>query len=419
MNLRHKLSKLPPNTRRLIKRVSLCAQRHNFRIYLVGGIVRDLIMGRANFDLDIVVEQDALKFAKYLAHTLSVDFRRHHSFGTATVFSMPHKIDLATSRRESYACWGALPKVEAASLGDDLRRRDFTINAMALSLNKDNFAEVIDCFGGVSDLGRGFIRIIHKNSFLEDPTRILRALRFKERFSFKFEPLTLGCFKEAAKQNALSFVNPHRLRDEIILILQEQEPIKCIRSLNRMIGLNFLGVKRLGKKDFLILERIKRAIVWFDKKFSHERKLDAWLIYLMAILRGVKPNKLKLILSSFAFKKGERTRLLHAMDIKIISKLASKRAPSEIYRLLKPLSFETIIFFYALSSSKRARQNIEKFLSLYNPVRIKIKGETLKQLGIQPSAMYGKIFKKILHKKIDGKIKSREDELREIKRYLR
>jgi len=224
MNLKKKLDRLPAGVGRLIKAVRICAEKGNFRVYLVGGIVRDLILGRAKFDLDIVVENDAIKFAKLLSGYLGADFRRHHSFRTATVFSSPSKIDLATSRREVYHRWGALPCVEPSCLKDDLRRRDFTINAIAMSLNKDSFANIIDYFGGVSDLKKGIIRILHENSFLDDPTRLFRGIRFKERFGFKFDSKTSRCFRQAIKLRALNFVNEHRLRDESILILKEKKP---------------------------------------------------------------------------------------------------------------------------------------------------------------------------------------------------
>jgi len=416
MNLKKKLDRLPAGIRKLINAVTFCAEKGNFRVYLVGGIVRDLILGRANLDLDIVVEDDAIKFAKLLSEYLGADFRRHHAFRTATVFSSPYKIDLATSRKEVYHRWGALPCVEPSCLRDDLRRRDFAINAIALSLNRDNFAGIIDYFNGVTDLKKGFIRILHGSSFLDDPTRLFRGIRFKERFGFKFDSKTSARFRQAVKLGALSFVNEHRLRDELILILQEKGPVKYIKALDRNMGLGFLGISKLNRPTLLLLARIERAVTWFNRQFPFHRKLDDWIIYFMGITGKLTSKKLKPILSKFGFKKGDRVRILASRRIKLIDKLSCAATPSRVYRLLRPLSFETIVFLYAFSSSRSARRNIEEFLAKSSRVKLKIKGGTLKELGIYPRTSYGKILKRILYKKIDGKILNKKDEIEEAKR---
>ncbi|MBN2121008.1 MAG: CCA tRNA nucleotidyltransferase [Candidatus Omnitrophica bacterium] len=404
---------------KLIRAVSLCAGKNKVKAYLVGGIVRDLILKKANFDLDIVVEADAIEFAKILSSYLGVDFRRHYNFKTATVLSLPYKIDLASARREFYPYSGSLPRIELSNLRDDLGRRDFSINAMALSLNKGSFAKLIDYFGGFSDLNKGVIRILHEDSFLEDPTRLFRAIRFKERFNFKFSPKTSRFLKQAVKKKALSFVNEHRLRDELVLILSEKEPLKCIRTLNKSIGFDFLAVSELEKSDFLFFQRLRSAVLWFSRKFPSQRKLEKWIIYLMGLFKNTPLPKLRQVLAKFGFRRGERIRLLSSKRIRVLDKLSAKASPSKIHKLLDPFSFETIIFFYALSSCKLARKNIEDFFCKHSKVRLKIKGGMLAHLGLLPQAMYAKVLKKILYKKIDGKITSKSDEFREAKRHLR
>ncbi len=419
MNLKSKLSRLPHQIQKLIKAVSVCAQKGNFKAYLVGGIVRDLLLGRVNFDLDIVIEGDALKFAELLSKYLNTEFRRHHSFGTATVLSSPYKIDLATSRREFYPHWGALPKVERSSLFEDLKRRDFTINALALSLNRNNFGKLVDYFDGFSDLRKGIIRILHKDSFLEDPTRILRAIRFKERFNFKFASQTSRELKKALEKKALRWVSFHRLRDELELILKEEEPLKVIRSLDKIGVFTFLGIGSLKREDYFILRKIKRSLLWYKENFPRKRCLDEWIVYLIGLFRRVSLRKTKVIIGKLGFRRGDRIRLITSKKVKVLSKLSERISPSCVYKMLESFSFEVIIFFYSLTSSKLAKENIREFLDRFSEVRLTIKGRDLQKLGISPPTIYGKILKKLLYKKIDGKITSKEEELQEARKFLK
>lgn len=417
LNIRKKLLKLPPGIQKLIQGVSVCAAKDDVKVYLVGGMVRDLIINRTNFDLDLVVEADAIKFARRLSDYFKVDFRKHHRFKTATVFSSPHKIDLATARREYYSYWGALPRVEKSGLEDDLERRDFSINSLALSLNEDDFGEVVDFCRGIEDLRRGYIRVMHKYSFLEDPTRILRAIRFKKRFHFKFEPKTRKYLKKACEKEALNFVNESRLRNELILILKEEDPVKYIREINKVVGLGFLGAASLEKEDFLLFNRIKRNLDWFKKHFLYKGHIDEWLIFLMGLFYRVHVNRLRFILVKFGFKKKHRLKIMNSKKIKIIKKLNNNLLPSQVYKYLKPLSYETILFFYAVTKDRKVRSNLVDFLKKYSMVSLSIKGKDLKEIGVSPSKKYSSIFKKIFHKKINGKLKNKEDEIKEAKKY--
>ena len=212
--------------------------------------------------------EDILALAKKVAEYFNAGFIKHHAFGTASVDFGKYKIDFATARKEYYPHWGSLPKVEPAGLKEDLFRRDFTINAMAISLN-DDYARLIDFYNGLDDLRKGIIRIMHKNSFLEDPTRILRAVRFQQRFSFKMEKKTFGLLKEAIGQDALRWVNPHRLRDEVILILKEPRPYAYIKRINELAGFSFLDKSiKLRRSDFLLFLRLERAIAYYQEKFK-------------------------------------------------------------------------------------------------------------------------------------------------------
>ncbi|MBM3255763.1 MAG: CCA tRNA nucleotidyltransferase, partial [Candidatus Omnitrophica bacterium] len=183
--MKNYLNNLSREFRDLIAKASDISAKVNMPAYLVGGFVRDLMLGEKNLDLDIVVEGDGIRFAEELAAALGAGLIRHVRFGTATILiGVDSKIDIATSRREHYPKPAALPLVQKGGLKDDLARRDFSINAMAISINKTSFGELIDFFGGPADLSRKKIRVLHSRSFIDDPTRVLRAVRFEQRYAF-------------------------------------------------------------------------------------------------------------------------------------------------------------------------------------------------------------------------------------------
>ena len=370
MNLKTKLNKLPSPVRRLIRQVTICANKESYKVYLVGGIVRDLILGRRNFDLDFAVEDDAVEFARILASRLGAGCRCHHSFRTATLFSKTYKMDLTTTRREIYRRFGALPSVEVSSLRDDLQRRDFTINAIAINLNKEDFGEVADYFSGVPDLKKGIIRILHKKSFMDDPTRLFRAIRFKQRFGFRFDSMTSRCFRQALSLNALGFVSEHRLRDELVLILNEKKPCKYIRALNESKVLEPFGIQHLNTRSFKLLKRIEETVLKFNRLLPVCVSGQEWIIYLMGLYRYVSSARLKQILLRFGFKKNVLICMLDSKKLSIIKKISHKINPSQVCRLIHPLSQKALVYFYAVTLSKVARKNIEDYLVKYSKVKV-------------------------------------------------
>jgi len=419
--MKNELKTLSPDFRKILKTSSSLADSLGFGIYLVGGVVRDLLLEKDIFDLDIVVEGDAIKFAKELAKILGEKFSRHHTFGTATVCFSGHKIDFATARTEKYAHWGALPKVKPSLLTRDLLRRDFTINAMAISLNSTDYGKLIDLFDGLQDLKKGLIRILHPNSFLDDPTRILRAIRFEQRFGFKIEKETFVLVKDAISQAALKQVSLHRLRDELTLILKEPKPYRYIKRIKELIGFSFIDKKiRLTKEDFKFFLRVERATASYKKKFSKHRRLQVWLIYLAGILTKLSSARIKQVLGDFAFRKGERMIILSIKkNLNKIKKLNRRNKPHIIYRSLEPYSFEGLIFFYAYYSSKTLRKNIDYFLDKLMNIRLRVQGRDLKKIGLRPLVLYNKILKKLLYLKLDKGFKNKKEELEEAARILK
>lgn len=436
------LKKLPQEIQDLIYLARDIAVRNNIPSYLVGGFARDLILGVRNFDLDIVVEGDGIKFAEEFAQELNGKLIRHRRFGTATVISKPHlnpvrdhmqperkhdvsngvKIDIATARKEFYPEPAHLPVVESGSLKDDLFRRDFTINAMAIGIADHSFGELIDFFGGREDLRKKSVRVMHKLSFIDDPTRILRAARFEQRYDFKIEPQTLKFLKEAVCLKMLEVVEPQRIRDDLILILKEEMPLKEIRRIHKLAGLKFLNKKLRGSaKMYALLEAIAKEISWFRKAHSQRRHLDAWLVYLMGLFDSLNAAAIKGICRRYAFRKGEEKRLLDCKGVNkgFIAKLSRKIRPSEIYEMLEPLSYEVILLLKAKYKNPNLKKHIEGFLGVYNGVRIHICGDDLRRLGIAPGPYYQNIFKKVLNAKLDGMVKTKEEELALVGKLLK
>ncbi|MCK5124542.1 MAG: hypothetical protein KAQ82_04875, partial [Dehalococcoidia bacterium] len=196
MNLARQIEQyLPRQLLELVNDISRQAAERGERVYLVGGVVRDLLLGYPNLDLDLVVEGDAVKLAQQVAETSQAKLLAHHRFGTAKLRYENFTMDLATARKETYAKPGALPTVTPGTLKDDLVRRDFSINAMAISLASDDYEELVDPYQGKNDLEHRLIRILHPGSFSNDATRILRAVRYEQRLGFELETLTAQLLK--------------------------------------------------------------------------------------------------------------------------------------------------------------------------------------------------------------------------------
>lgn len=415
--MKNYLNHLSKELRELIYLAGEVASKNNMPTYLVGGFVRDLLLGVKNLDLDIVVEGDGIQFAEDFSALLKAKLIRHRRFGTATILpNKPQlKIDIASSRKEFYPEPGCLPVVTSGTLKDDLFRRDFTINAMAVSISRENFGKLLDLFGGKVDLDNRKLRILHNLSFMDDPTRILRAIRFEKRYNFRIEPRTLKLIKEAVKLKMLEKVEPQRIRDELILMLKEKRPIREIRRLQNIAGFNFISPRvAISEKTYELLVSIERQISWFERERRKRRILDTWLIYFMGLLDSLAIRDVKSICKKFAFRKGEEKRISGYKKINrkfILSLNKEKIRPSRIFALFEPLSYEVILLLKARYKNRRIQKYIGEFFKDYNGTRIRISGEDLGRLGIAPSPNYQKIFKKVLNAKLNGRLITKEEEV--------
>jgi len=418
------LKKLPKEYQDLLSLAGRIALRCNMRAYLVGGIVRDLILGVRNLDLDIVIVGDGIAFAQKLARKLDKKVIAHRRFGTATIVIGAHlKIDIATARSESYPHPGSLPQVTPGLLRDDLFRRDFTINAMAINITGREFGEIIDLFGGRHDLRRKLIRVLHDQSFIDDPTRILRAIRFQQRYNFRIEPHSLRLLKAASSMKMLELVQPHRTRDELILLLKEDTPLGVIRCVNKLLGFNFLSRRlSLSRRDFLLIKSAASQISWFRRELHYRRQLDQWLIYLMAILDSLKSSRVKSICARYAFARGDTKRLI---EFKLYASVFSKKLsqkhiqPAQIFKVLEPLSYEILVMIKARYKNRFLRKHISDFFSVFNGTRLHLAGDDLKKLGSAPGPHYRKLLTRVLYAKLNGLISTKSEELAFLARLLK
>jgi len=418
------LEKLPRELKKVINLAAKVSLETRMPAYLVGGCLRDLILGVKNLDLDMAVEGEGIVFAENLAKKLKSTLKIHPRFKTATLI-LTHglKVDIASTRQEKYPYSAALPVVSLGTLKEDLKRRDFTINAMAISLTAGKKQEIIDPYGGQEDLASGRIRILHNLSFKDDPTRIFRAIRFSRRFDFEIEPKTLLLLKEAIRDGALAKVNPHRMRDELIAMLKEQNPFRPIKQLDDLNALSFINTRlKIGPSTQTLFKSIAKKIAWFTKNFPARRKLDAWLVYFTGLLKPLNLSEIKMIIYKFGLPKGDQKRVIgyYQKQKRLIAALSRKRVVGErIFSLLGPLSYETIILVSATTRNKNFKKYLADFFKRYHDLRLCVSGKDLGNLGVLPGPEYQKIFAKVLAAKLNGQVKNRQTELALIRKLVK
>ncbi|MBH0203515.1 MAG: CBS domain-containing protein [Nitrospira sp.] len=410
-------SRLPHHLVTLLEDVGHVADRCEVRIFVVGGCVRDLLLGIKNLDLDLVVEGDGIAFARTLGDRLHAKVKIHERFGTA-ILLLPDgfKLDVATARTEYYEYPTALPTVEQGSIKKDLYRRDFTINALAVRLNGKGFGDVLDFYGGQRDLNDKVIRVLHGLSFVEDPTRVFRAIRFETRFGFHLGKDTAALIAGAVKMNLFQRLSGHRLLEELKLLLGEREPKQAIKRLAELNLLKFIHPK-LSWSDRLdrLMSALEEAVDWYRLLYL-DRKMDVWLVYMMGLLELLPERAVKDMLKRFPFSEQEATRLKMARVgcHNMIRRLASKRSltPAEVYHLLSGLSDETLLILMAKSKGETVKRQVSAFLTTYQHVKPIVTGMDLKAMGLKPGPQFKKILDQLLAARLNGEVKTEAEERR-------
>jgi tRNA nucleotidyltransferase (CCA-adding enzyme) len=371
----HRKVQLPKEVEELARVVGKICQELGFKGYLVGGVVRDILMGRQIWDLDFVVEGDGLKVAERFAQYYGVNIHPFSEFGTAHLKVGDFKIEFATTRRETYPHSGAYPVVEPASLKEDLFRRDFTINAMAISVMEEDFGTLIDYFGGLRDLKSNLIRILHPLSFVEDPVRILRALRFAGRFNFKLSKSTEKAMLSALSMHLLKHASRGRLLKELTLAFREEKLLDILKLYRQYKVLEELIDGFQWSQDLeLKLEKLKEVVSWHKIEFSDKNLEYGWL-YLVILLERVKGEEFLKEMGAPAWVR-ELYRTYKEQAKEVIKKLHQAKKPSEVYLTLKRFN-EPFYLLLAVEESLRPK------IVLYMEKLSRLKVDVSKFLGLK------------------------------------
>ena len=420
LNLTSKIKRsFPKKMAELLKFIGKAAEDMGFSAFAVGGFVRDLLLGVENLDIDIVIEGNAIEFAKRLAKEFCGCYVYHKRFGTATVFfpGGKFKIDVAMTRTEIYERPAALPTVKFGPIENDLFRRDFTINAMAFRLNRHRFGELLDPFKGRKDLKEGRIRALHDLSFVDDPTRIFRAVRFEQRFDFRIEPHTEGLIKKAVGLKMVDRTQKQRIREEIIAILSEEKPLKAVRRLAELNELRFIATPlKLSKPVANLFGSVDEALAWYGAaRLKRRHGLNRWLLYMGALLDGLGLAETQKICDEFVLMKADCAKLISykktAEKTLLFLSRKERLKPSHIYDCLEGLSAEALLLTMAKSGSQTAKRRIMDYLTKYVNIKLRVRGDDFTKKGIQPGPHFRQALKRTLHAKLDSKIKTKAEEL--------
>ncbi|MFC1958487.1 CCA tRNA nucleotidyltransferase [Chloroflexota bacterium] len=403
-NLSSEIEKqLPAELVEFMQEAGLVAVSQGQNLYLVGGVIRDLLLGRTNLDLDLVVEGDAINLARRLAGITQAKVTIHPRFRTANLKWDKWSIDIATARSETYARPGALPAVTPGALNTDLFRRDFTINAMAVELIPSGWGEVIDLYGGRDDLEKGLIRILHDGSFIDDSTRIWRGLRYEQRLDFKLEPGTLRLLRGDVPM--LGTISGDRIRHELELILKEEFPEKVIRRADQLRVLPELHPSLKGNG-------------WLAQKFEEARKtsspnLPPVELYLALLTYRLNADENEKLISRFRLRKSHAQTLRDSHSIKArLDLLAEPQlAPSCVDHLLHGHSQSSLTANYLASGSPIAKQHIHLFLTRLRYVKPSLTGNDLQEMGIAPGPRMKEILQRLHEARLDGKVTTKQGEV--------
>jgi tRNA nucleotidyltransferase (CCA-adding enzyme) len=405
-------ARFPKEVFELLEYAGVIARELGYTAYIVGGSVRDLLQGEANLDIDIVIEGNGIKFARYLGKKIQAKVKSHKRFGTAVIITDFLKFDVATARTEFYESPAALPQVEMSSIKKDLYRRDFTINTLAVKLNPENFGQLIDFFGAQRDIKDKTIRILHNLSFIEDPTRAFRAIRFSERFGFRISKHTLNLIKTSVRINLFAKLSGTRLYDELNLLFLETEPL---RSIQRMAELDLLKCIHPGlvitKTLMETFESIQETFSWFKLLYIDE-ELNKPHLFLMALIETLAPDERTVTLQRLAVPpKAQREMLKGIEQAKIVLSKLTKVSHRKIYHLLLPLELQTVLFAMAKAEKEEQKKNISIYLTKLRHIRPSLTGKDLKAMGYAPGPLYKKIMHAVLDGRLDGKVQSHEEEV--------
>ncbi len=416
--------RIPAQAFQMLREFGEIAESIGIHAYLVGGVVRDCLLRRDNLDIDIVVEGDGLLFAQKLCDRYKARKRSHERFGTARViFPDGFRIDVATARLEYYDKPASLPNVEWSSLKLDLFRRDFTMNTLAVRLDPERFGELVDFFGGEKDIKDKVVRVIQNLSFVEDPTRIYRALRFSERFEFTLGHQTRTLMQSAIQLGLPEQLDGRRLMGELKLILHEP---RAREILERMQELDLLRVIHpdlvLNKRLRAILENAGQVSSWFRLLYL-DIPWEEWLFNLLCLLALLDDQATEEVRKRLAVVGKRLTGILGAKaeGEKVLKKMAvggRDLKPGQVYRWLHPLPIEVLLYLMTKTSREKTRKAVSLYITKLRSVTVSVTGADLQEMGYKPGPRYKEILEKVMDAKLNGHVTDRTTEKEWIMRHF-
>jgi tRNA nucleotidyltransferase (CCA-adding enzyme) len=421
--LRFMKERLPSRMIENLRQIGQIADEIGYGAYAVGGFVRDLFLYRSDEDLDIVIEGDGIDFARKYAGLVGARIHTHEKFGTAVIiFPDGFKIDVASARLEYYKFPAALPVVEMSSIKLDLYRRDFTINTLAIQLNPDKFGTLIDFFTARKDLKEKIIRVLHNLSFVEDPTRVFRAIRFEQRFGFTIGKLTVSLISNAINMDFFRGLSGKRVFSELRLILEEENPVAAIVRLNDFDLLKVVHPSVKPDKFFIPrLNSIKEVLSWHDLLFL-EDSYKKWVVYFLALIHQCDSSRSHEICDRFELAP-EYCKMfcIDRFEADQCIFWLEKNLPvpdSALYRKLTGFKIELILYMMAAAKQQKVKKAISHFFTKLRRIEISLKGRDLKKMKLEPGPIYRKILQAVLDARLDGKLKTKSDEIDFARRYI-
>lgn len=375
----------------IFEQCSKIASLKGFKLYLIGGMVRDLLLNQKSLDIDITVEGNAIDFARELEKTGAKILSIHESFGTVKAEIQGQKIDFASTRSESYPKKGHLPHVDkiGCALKEDVLRRDFSVNSLAMSLNQESFADLIDYVGGFEDLKNKKIRILHDKSFIDDPTRIIRALKYSQRLGFELDEKTLKL-----QQEYLENINYDMCYKRVKQELKKTFNFASQKTFDKFIE---QGIYKLINEN-----SIKKYPKNIEKLINIYPPKHPWIVYLGSILLS-SANKLQ----PTKYEKEVLEGVQSLIDEKPSNNL-------EFYKTYSSQKLETLLILAVSGKEKE----VLHYLDNLQKIKLSITGKDLIKLGLKPSKQFNEIFDKVLMEKLKKSAMSKEEEIAIVTRFF-
>ena len=383
-------------------------------VYLVGGAVRDVLMGEPSFDVDIAVEGDGIALGRALATALGGRAVPHEKFGTAIVVHPGGRVDVASTRTEFYDYPGALPSVEQASIRQDLYRRDFTINAMAVSVKGEDFGRLVDYFGGLRDLENGVVRVLHTLSFIDDPTRLFRAIRYENRHGFRMDAHTLGLARACVEMELVGELSSARLRDELQALLSEEDVGDSLRRLAD------LGVDRAIHPHLAAGEEAARVVADLDELRARlAPEAPSWRLRLAVLARRLSSTEILGWSERLRLRRRDAERIADAVTVapRLVERAAVADEPAALRDIVRPHDPDGALLALA-GADGVARERLERYFEELRDVRLEISGGDLAELGLAESPQVGAVLEELLRRKVNGELDGRAAELEAARELL-